>query len=225
MVDTLEVMASTTDAEFIRLLGVELDWTKFVGDVVLKRGMNGDSAMYEDMVTDIVTGILVELHNKSGQFAEKIAWCRATSHDDAALLNKLKPVMTAAVDFRLRDFRDRKSYNIGRHQMAIGGNEPTAHQHYVGSEMDADGLQTMIESELSLRFDRAVGMQRSVLAKSIAMLPDRIDGLGIREICEKHGWGRGKMVSLALKEIFNAVEAVATRLQESWMLTMIARFK
>jgi hypothetical protein len=222
MVDNLKAMASATDAEFTRLLGVDRDWTKFVADVLLSRGVRGDNAMFEDMVTDIVTNILMALQGEN-QLADKIAWCRATAHDEESLLDMLKPVMTAAVHLRFRDFRRRGSHNVGRHQIAEGANEPVASQHYIGSEMDADSLQGMIEAELSSRFDSAVGMQRSVLAKSLAMLPDRIEGMGIRAICEKHGWGRGKMVSMALKEIFAAVEAVATRLQEGWILTFISK--
>lgn len=220
--DNLKVMGLTTDAEFSRLLGVELDWTKFVADTLLRRGVRSDGAMFEDMVTDIVTNLLMALNGENA-LADKIAWCRATAHDSDRLLNMVKPVMSSAVHLRFRDFRRRDEHNIGQHQMAEGGNEPVAHQHYVGGEMDAEALQGMIEAELANRLEKSNGVQRTALTKAIAMLPDRIEGMGVRAICEKHGWGKGRMVSMALGEIFKAVEAVATRLQDGWMMAFITK--
>ena len=219
MVDNLKVMGLSTDAEFSRLLGVELDWTRFVVRVLGQRGVRGNTAMFEDMVTDIVTDLLLALHGEN-QLSAKVAWCRSTAHDEASLLDMLKPVMTAAVHLRFRDFRRRHSHNIGNHQMAEGGNEPVASESYIGSEMDADEMQSMIEAELSSRFDKAVGRRRTALIKAITMLPDRIEGMGLRAICEKHGWSRGAAVSEGLNELFAAVEAVATRLQEGWILSL-----
>lgn len=221
MIDNLKAMAFQTDAELSRRLGVDLDWSQFVADILLQRGERSDNGLFEDMVTDIVTGILMALDGENA-LSEKVAWCKATSHDEASLLNKLKPVMSSAVHYRFRDFRDRSEYNIGRGQMPEDSTfEPVSYDWPVGSELDAEALQSMIEAELSERHAKATGMQRTVLEKAKVMLPDRIEGMGLREICEKHGWGRGKMTSLALNEVFSAVESVIHRLQEGWMLALL----
>lgn len=219
---TLKAMASTTDSEFCRLLGVDLDWTKFVADTLHKRGVRDNNGTFDDMVTDIVTDLLMALHGEN-QLADKIQWCRQTAHDNEALMNMVKPVMSSAVHLRFRDFRRRDSHNIGRQEFVDGAPEPMDSQPYIGSELDAEGMKEMIAAELVKRRDHANGQQRTALDKAMVMLPDRIEGMGLRAICEKHGWGRGKMASLALKEIFNAVEAVATRLQDGWMMTLISK--
>lgn len=219
---TLEAIASTTDEEFCRLLGVDLDWTKFVADTLHKRGERDKNGTFDDMVTDIVTDLLMALHGDN-QLADKIEMCRATAVDDEALMNMVKPVMSSAVHLRFRDFRRRDSHNIGHQEMVEGAPEPMDSQPYIGCELDAEGMKEMIAAELVKRRDNANGMQRTALDKAMVMLPDRIEGMGLRAICEKHGWGRGKMASLALKEIFNAVEAVATRLQDGWMMALISK--
>lgn len=221
MIDNLKAMSFQTDAELSRRLGVELDWSKFVSDILLQRQERSDNGLFEDMVTDIVTDLILALDGENA-LSEKVAWCKATSHDEASLLNKLKPVMSSAVHLRFRDFRRRDSYNIGRGQMPEDTTfEPVSYDWPVGSEMDAEALQSMIEAELSERHAKATGMQRTVLEKAKEMLPDRIEGLGLREICRKHGWGRGKIASMALNEVFSAVESVVHRLQEGWMLALL----
>lgn len=220
MIDILSVMACQTDIELSRRLGVELDWTAFVADTLKQRRERSDNAVFEDMVTDIVTNLILALDGENA-LSRKIEWCKATSPDDFTLENKVKAVMATAVHLRFRDFRQRPSHRIGRRQMPDERIDPVSYDWPVGAELEAESLQGMIEAELSARQAKAKGMKRTVLDRAITMFPDRLEGLGIREICEKHEWNRGKIVSSALKEIYRAVESVANRLQEGWILALL----
>lgn len=219
MIDNLKVMANSTDAEFSRLLGVEMDWTKFVIDTLLSRRERSDNALFEDIATDIVADLILALSGQNS-LAEKVMVCRASAGSDNELLNMLKPLIATAVHYRFRDFRRRPAAQIGHCEMPEGV-EVMAQFVDVGNELDAESLVEMIHNELAHRQATTAGMEKSSVDWAIEMLPDRIDGLGIRAICEKHGWGRGRRASMALQEIYKAVEVVATKLQEGWMLSLI----
>jgi hypothetical protein len=217
VIDNVQAMAKTTDAEFSRLLGMKFEWTKFITDVLAHRhAINTVGADYEDMITDIVSGLLISL--TKGALHDRVQFCIQTARDEDHLMNKLKPVLTIAIDYRFRDFRQHKSYRHSGIQFpekfdATGSTED------VGGGMDAENLKSMIRDELQERFI-LTGKRRCELALQI--LPDRMEGLSLREICEKHELSRGSVVSDALNEIYDAVRCVAQELQEGWMIRFAA---
>lgn len=211
MIDIITAMASQTDVELSRCLGVELDWTAFIARILKQRQSWNNNGLFEDMMTDIVTGLIQTLNGKN-KLSEKIQWCRATSVSEDELVNKLKPIIATAVHYRFRDFRRRPSYNIGNCQIpTFEGDDLQVFYENPGSESDATELCVMIQNELAFQQKNAVGMRRTILDKAAAMFPDRVEGMGLGAICQKHGWNKGKIVSLALGEIYKATTKVVDK--------------
>jgi hypothetical protein len=215
MVDNMSALAVGTDELLSQHLGVDFNWTKFIGDVLRSQGMRGNGAAFEDMVTDVVTNILMAF-DRGGKLKDKADWYRQTCTPDT-LLAKQKSMIKGAVIWRFRDFKDRPA---ARMSMQLPDKfEVRSATEWVGGEMDADNLRSMISAELESQRESAAA--KWILDCAVQILPDRMEGMSIRDICTKHGIGRGRKVSLALSAIYSAVEAVAKRLNEGWMLTFL----
>lgn len=217
MVDNLSVMGVCTDVEFSRHLGVELKWTKFVMDILKSKGVSSISASFEDMVTDIVTNILMAFE-KGGKLKDKAEWYRQTCIDEE-LVKKQKKMMAHAVMYRFRDFRRRPA---NKTIASIPDKFEVMTNEMVGAQMDADDLSQMITDELANRRQNQYGVrQGGYLDLAVQILPDRIKGLSMREICAKHSLCKGQTVSNAIQAIYATVETVANKLGEGWMLTFL----
>lgn len=235
--DFIDSMSAGVDAEFAKCLGTDTapvgGWTAWVVDTLVGKGVNSQGAYYEDMVTDIINGILMAL--QGGALKDKVDMYLHLEGED--LLNKLRPIFTASVMFRFRDFRQSKIYQIGGRNscnIKIKTKRPKCEQipmnHIVvsreaeiGSELDVENLKGMISAELNRRASAAPKGRKRWFSMASQILPDRFDGMGLREICVKHGFQRGSVVSSALNEIYGAVLAVAERLNESWMINFITK--
>ena len=214
-IDTCQIIAMSCDQEFATIFGMDIPggWTKFVDDVLIHRGTEKISGSYDDLFNDIINGILTSCKNGGG-LQQKIELVRSLSQNQDELVNKLRPVLTAAIDYRLRDFRRKDEYKFGQEQYPA--NFETSYCEVPGSEMDADDLKSMIENELD-----SDGSSCAQLAKKI--FPDRVAGFSLREICDRHGLSRGQAVSNALNLIYAAVKTVAEKLEEPWILRFISK--
>lgn len=235
--DCIESMSYGVDAEFAKCLGTDTapvgGWTAWVVDTLAGKGVNSNGAYYEDMVTDIINGILMAL--QGGALKEKVDIYLHLEGED--LLNKLRPIFTTAVMFRFRDFRQSKIYQIGGKNVTVKKSihkRPKCEQipmnHIVvsqeseiGSELDVENLKDMISAELNRRAANAPKARNRWFSMASQILPDRFDGMGLREICVKHQIQRGSVVSSALNEIYGAVLAVAQGLNDSWMINFITK--
>lgn len=211
-------MRTSVDAELNELLGVESGWTDFLYRQLNTVSWKGDGGLKDDMFTDIVNSIIINLHSEKSHLyliAEKIK--ATTVGDDEARLNGMQRMLNRAVRLRFRDYRREVRFDIGQHIMphhdefdgrydnTIPDNRSPEH------DIEAADMESAIRSELNRRASNSTGFANTVLKLAIQFFPDRCLGLGLRDLCEKHGERRGRKTLLALKEIISAAEAVVDR--------------
>jgi len=208
-------MKTSNDAKFSELLGVDSDWTGF-----LYSQLSGCSwrrgGIVDDMFVEIVNDILINFHER-GRIYELAEEIKAnTVGDDEARLDAMQRLMNRAVRFRFRDYRREVRFDIGRHSISDdeGRNwfETVADNHLPEHSLEADGMAVEIRKELSRRESLSQGFPRTVLEVALKFFPDRCEGMGIRDLCEKHNIPKGRKAGLALKEIISAAETVINRI-------------
>lgn len=205
-VDNCTALAQASDPEFCTLLGMKFGWTGYIiSFLIRKKGMNTRSALFEDMVTDVVTNLILSL--RQGKLREKIESCKALAKDEKELGDKIRPVFTTAIDLRFRGLQRNVTRHFRREHQFPEDFEASSRAE--GGVTDVDDLKKMITEELQSR--RLTPKVKNV---ALMILPDRFEGMGLREICEKHGISRGQVANDALNEIKSCGETVLARLRE-----------
>lgn len=220
--------ADELNAEFDRLLGMTLEqggWTEFVISVLLGKGVQITGAFFEDFVNDIINGILMDLYNPESGISKSVAESQGIAAGNLnILINRLKPIMTTAVMYRFRDFR-RPSERTGHSRYDVIHDavpELTVFQvktDDIAGEIDVQRIIALIKQELMDIADKKPTAPHQIACQ---IFPDRIEGLGIREICEKHHLMKGGSTTKALATIEQATRNVVNRIKQPAMMDFIA---
>jgi len=185
------------DPIFSDLLGVQASWTGYIAAHLIKqKKMNPKEAFFEDVLTDLCTKLYFDLSD--GGLKEKVSIHVKSTTDQDALANLIRPMFSSAIDYRFRSiiraFRRKNSRFVPLSTDVEQKSSPS-------EEIDAENLREKIsEAVLSRKMTPKV---RQVV---VVILPDRLNGMGLRELCEKHNLQRGGTALKALKEIQSCAE-------------------
>lgn len=209
MLATQEMLA--TDELLAKLLDADIPggWVKFIGDTLHHKGMNENSAQQEDLLVTIVNELVLAL-----QTSDSLKTVVANAYGD---LNKLKPTITAAVHFRYRDFRKRKIHQIGKHEFPENFTPGKKSQDL--QELDARELHQAINLEFQRR--KSQQSDSSLLDLAFQFMTDKVNGLELKEIYQKHGISKGSRTQKIMQEITSVVKTVAQKLGEHWIINFI----
>jgi hypothetical protein len=185
------------DPIFSELLGVQASWTGYIAaHLIRQKKMNPNAAFFEDMLTDVCTKLYFDL--SAGSLKEKVSVHVKSAKDEDSLANLIRPMLSSAIDYRfrsiLRTFRRQNSRFV-----PLSVDVPQ--KNHSEDEFDAENLREKIsEAVLSRK------MTKKVRQVALIFLPDRLSGMGLRELCDKHNIQRGGTALKALKEIQSCAE-------------------
>lgn len=193
------------DPIFSDLLGVKESWTGYIAaHLIRKKGMNPNSAFFEDTLTDICTKLWFDL--SSGGLKEKVCVHIKSTTDENVLANLIRPMLSSAIDYRfrsiIREFRK-------KNEKVVPLMVDVAQKISSEQEFDAENLKEKISAAV---LDSK--MSKTVKKIALLFLADRLEGMGLRELCEKHGVQRGGSSLKALKHIQECAETIVNSKKE-----------
>lgn len=190
---------SGLDPIFSQLLGCEGSWTGYIAAHLIKqKKMNPNAAFFEDVLTDICTKLYFDLSD--GKLKDKVSVHKESATDADVLANLIRPMFSSAIDYRfrsiIRSFRKKS-------EKFVPLSTDVAEKDATSDCFDAENLREKIsEAVLSRR------MSKTIRGVVVLILPDRLNGMGLRELCEKHNLSRGGTALKALQEIQLGAESV-----------------
>lgn len=188
---------SGLDPIFSQLLGCEGSWTGYIAAHLIKqKKMNPNAAFFEDVLTDICTKLYFDLSD--GKLKDKVSVHKESAADTDVLANLIRPMFSSAIDYRfrsiIRTFRKKS-------EKFVPLSTDVAEKDATSDCFDAENLREKIaEAVLSRKMTKKV---RQIV---VVILPDRLNGMGLRELCDKHNIQRGGTALKALKEIQSCAE-------------------
>lgn len=205
-------MKTSNDAEFSNLLGVEFGWTEFLFNQLLRHRWK-PGAVLDDMFTDIITSVMLELIKGDTNLSVAVNTIKAnTEGDDDSRLDQLQRLMNRAIAFRFRSLLRRQKFSLTQNSLDHEDLAQLAQDNFRPEhELEAADMGEAIHTELKERAAKSSGFARTVLNLALLFFPDRCNGMGIRELCLKHSTPRGRKASEALGQIISATESVVSR--------------
>lgn len=208
MIDVIEAMSFSTDAEFTRLLSVQHRWTRYIATIT-GRLVRAD---IEDVLTSVISMLIRDIPRS---LAPSIERARANSTDSESLRTNLCKVIGSATRYRVMDLRKKQPQVVQFSQI-----EQFEVPGRVDDRLELESLSHLVLLELHKMRQEARNVRTAAfLDHVIQIAPDRLDGLSLSELREKHCLKKVHCYN-CIETIQDAVRRVAHRLGEDDPLSL-----
>lgn len=222
---------SELNAELVRIFGIEFEWLNYIKNIVNSRAASvRKKGLINDLVTDVIGDIFIDATTDENGLHKAII--KAKSSDDH--LNSMQAVVMQAVKYRVLDGlswrygNNKKTKNAKDSQFsqleefASGDSASFDVAEKVSYDQDDQEYLDLLSHELNLMIRAAEWQGDTVLRKryqrALAVLPDRLEGMSVAELMEKHGIGSTATMTKTLADIGKALAIVAQKTQSPKLL-------
>jgi len=204
--------------ELVKVLGADFDWASFIKTAAMKRASGYHQAILDDIVADVTADIILAV--KDGKLAVAISKARDASKDETELLKNLKGVVWQAAKYRVGDAVKWKYRKRAIQFSNIEGEFSI--QARSDNSNEVDEYKPLLVNELNFMASTAARHGKDKLAKRLRLaaqvVPDRIDGLVLGQLMERHGVVSSSRMQAILDDIGQALAHVAGRLNDPTLL-------
>lgn len=213
-------------------LGAKYNWMSVIDVVVHNRSNLSRSGLGEDVVTDVSGDLMLDI--RSGKLSRSINHAHNSSKTEDELIDGLRRIVMKAAFFRASDAM-KKKYRRGAmqfSQMKSDDDDDDFDVADVESDIqaseDVDYGQLLID-EFELMAVKAEWNHSGRLAKRYRkikeIIPDRFDGMTMKDLMKKHGINSKGTFQHMINDIITVFSRVAEKLGDKKLVEGVERFQ
>lgn len=208
------------DRKLNEVLGASFNWMQYISSIAVNQARNfSKSGLIDDIVTDVVSDIVVQAEAKEGGLALALIRAKEASADDESLLRNVKGVVMQAAKFRVSDARRKWQRFLKTPQFSQldsdgeSGINAVVDEHRDASEYES--YKPLLVNELQLMAQAAEWKRQTKLARRLRLaaevVPFRLDGETMGELMERFEVKSTATMQAILDDIGQALARVAAR--------------
>jgi hypothetical protein len=227
----MKELEAALNEELAKVLGAKHNWMGVIAGVAGRRASEFSwtkNGLLEDVVADVTGDIILQA--KEGKLAGAVIRAKEASHTDAELVENLRHVVMKAAFYRVSDAMKWR-YRSGTQFSQINvSNSNSIHGDFADTvearpETDTDltyytdllveeleVMATAAEWKHNRTGNPSYPKQAKRLRKSKEMVPDRVEGMALKDLMEKYSVGSKGGMQQHLDDIGQALARVAGRL-------------
>jgi hypothetical protein len=221
----MKELEAALNEELANVLGARHNWMGVIAGVAGRRASEfarTKNGLLEDVVTDVTGDIILQA--KEGKLAGAVIRAKEASHTEAELVENLRHVVMKAAFYRVSDAMKWR-YRSGTQFSQISAETDFSETVEARPETDTDltYYTDLLVEELEVMATAAdwkhnrtgnpsYPKQAKRLRKSKEMVPDRVEGMALKDLMEKYSVGSKGGMQQHLDDIGQALARVAGRL-------------
>jgi len=221
----MKELEAALNEELAKVLGAKHNWMGVIAGVAGRRASEfarTKNGLLEDVVTDVTGDIILQA--KEGKLAGAVIRAKEASHTDEELVENLRHVVMKAAFYRVSDAMKWR-YRSGTQFSQISAENDFSETVEARPETETDltYYTDLLVNELEVMATAAdwkhnrtgnpsYPKQAKRLRKSKEMVPDRVEGMALKDLMEKYSVGSKGGMQQHLDDIGQALARVAGRL-------------